>query len=570
MREYIEERWTKLPTWGKYACKCGLVIVIGLNIWVVYRENQKRRRKKKFNSNFDDLKPRNELLDKEFKIPRVPQLPVRPSLPPFPGPDGESTNYTPTSHTASSTPMTSSYTPGAPNPSMTSSLCDSDEDVTLLIKRGIQDLQTGIKLSMETASKRKRLACSFASSGSSSSQNDTDFVITERSPYFSPDRSIQGTPIDSDASLRNTPTRRRHMSTSPGEQGQFMSELSNLLQSADRLDRMMHSGNPLRVRQESISDLESIASDRTLRNSGSISSLDSYMTCYDEFDYSLFPFLHRGIQQAERGLIECRKLQRYQIFNQRSEREYLGKLFCLRKADQSWGSDPAARNWLREMTSAVVRGLLIVDNTDPEPFQEAFDTLLDWSWRHPEKLREELKEQQIPELSFFDVVIDWCLLDAIDDQANPPASITSVLQNRWLGNDYKRTGMTTAVWSYIKTKRFRLTTKDSFMTRYYDLCNTIVPSLAWGFLGPSSPYSELCRSFKAEIVALCQDIFANRDSWKSQKLLEADLRELISKTFKRLFSALSEATGEHYDFVEAPPIQNKRTYSESANNVEES
>ena len=80
-----------------------------------------------------------------------------------------------------------------------------------------------------------------------------------------------------------------------------MSELSNLLQSADRLDRMMHSGNPLHVRQESISDLESIASDRTLRNSGSISSLDSYMTCYDEFDYSLFPFLHRGIQQAERG-----------------------------------------------------------------------------------------------------------------------------------------------------------------------------------------------------------------------------------------------------------------------------
>jgi hypothetical protein len=288
------------------------------------------------------------------------------------------------------------------------------------------------------------------------------------------------------------------------------------------------------------------------------------MTCYDEFDYSLFPFLFRGIQLAERGAIECRKIQRYQLFNQRSEREYLGKLFCLRKADQNWGSDAATRNWLREMTSAVVRGLLIVDNTDPEPFQEAFDTLLDWSWRHPEKLKEELKEQMIPELSFFDVIIDWCLLDAIDDQANPPSSITSVLQNRWLGNDYKRTGMTTAVWSYIKTKRFRLTQKDSFMTRFYDLCNTVVPSLAWGFLGPSSPYSELCRSFKAEIVALCQDIFANRDSWKSQKLLEADLRDLISKTFKRLFAALSEATGENYDFVEAPPIQNKRnSYSES-------
>ena len=40
----------------------------------------------------------------------------------------------------------------------------------------------------------------------------------------------------------------------------------------------------------------------------------------------------------------------------------------------------------------------------------------------------------------------------MDDQAHPPASITSVLANRWLGNDYKRTGMTTAVWSFIKSK----------------------------------------------------------------------------------------------------------------------
>ena len=70
-----------------------------------------------------------------------------------------------------------------------------------------------------------------------------------------------------------------------------------------------------------------------------------------------------------------------------------------------------------------------------------------------ENLFEPIKrEQNVPELSLFDVIIDWCLLDAMDDQANPPASITSVLANRWLGNDYKRTGMTTAVWSYIKSK----------------------------------------------------------------------------------------------------------------------
>ena len=65
------------------------------------------------------------------------------------------------------------------------------------------------------------------------------------------------------------------------------------------------------------------------------------------------------IQSYFLGQIECRKVQRYQLLNQRSEREYLGKLYCLRRADRRWISDPATRNWLREMTSAVIRGLLI-------------------------------------------------------------------------------------------------------------------------------------------------------------------------------------------------------------------
>ena len=123
--------------------------------------------------------------------------------------------------------------------------------------------------------------------------------------------------------------------------------------------------------------------------------------------------------------------------------------------------------------------------------------------------------------------------------------------------------------NFILAKRFRLTTKDSFMTRFYDLCNTLVPPLAWGFLGPSSPYSELCRSFKAEMLTLCQEIFTTRDSWKSQRSLEADLRELISKTFKRLFSSLADATGETYDFVEPPPLNSRRTYSESSHKTDE-
>ncbi len=42
-------------------------------------------------------------------------------------------------------------------------------------------------------------------------------------------------------------------------------------------------------------------------------------------------------------------------------------------------------------------------------------------------------------LNFFDVVMDFILFDAFDDLDNPPSSVTSVVQNRWLSNGFKET-----------------------------------------------------------------------------------------------------------------------------------
>ena len=69
-------------------------------------------------------------------------------------------------------------------------------------------------------------------------------------------------------------------------------------------------------------------------------------------------------------------------------------------------------------------------------------------------------------------------------------------------------------------------------------------------MGPSSRYSELCRSFKAEIMTLCTEIFASSDAWKSQRNLEKRYSSLISKTFSRLLAALADVTGDSYQFVE--------------------
>ena len=46
---------------------------------------------------------------------------------------------------------------------------------------------------------------------------------------------------------------------------------------------------------------------------------------------------------------------------------------------------------------------------------------------------------QVKTISFYDVVMDFILMDAFDDLENPPSSVTAVVNNRWLSNGFKET-----------------------------------------------------------------------------------------------------------------------------------
>lgn len=42
-------------------------------------------------------------------------------------------------------------------------------------------------------------------------------------------------------------------------------------------------------------------------------------------------------------------------------------------------------------------------------------------------------------MSFFDIVLDFILMDAFEDLENPPSSVLAVLRNRWLSDSFKET-----------------------------------------------------------------------------------------------------------------------------------
>ena len=95
---------------------------------------------------------------------------------------------------------------------------------------------------------------------------------------------------------------------------------------------------------------------------------------------------------------------------------------------------------------------------DAQPFCIAFDNIMTFvaeqdNW---EIMREELMERRVVEITFYDVVLDFTLLDAFDDLDNLPGTIVSVLQNRWLTDGMKESALNAGIWTMIKAKKSML------------------------------------------------------------------------------------------------------------------
>ncbi|CAH2240606.1 jg21079 [Pararge aegeria aegeria] len=169
-----------------------------------------------------------------------------------------------------------------------------------------------------------------------------------------------------------------------------------------------------------------------------------------------------------------------------SDTEFLCKLHCLRVGFQHVLRDSSVRAWFMDAGRQVLTDLLLFADKEPKEFLVAYEEMVSWTndpanWS---AIEHELKSKGVKVVSFYDVVLDYILLDAFEDLAAPPASVLAVVRNRWLSDGFKESALTTAVWSVIKAKRRYLQYPDGFMSHFYSISEHLLPVLVWGFLGP--------------------------------------------------------------------------------------
>lgn len=248
-----------------------------------------------------------------------------------------------------------------------------------------------------------------------------------------------------------------------------------------------------------------------------VASDDSFFSAAEWFD-SLEECVYQPVRPSalyeeamelvREGQVVCRSL-RTELLECYSDHDFLAKLHCIRQAFEVLLIDENHRTFFVETGKQMISGLMAKANKSPKAFLESYEEMLLYTQREETwpTTKMELEGRGVVCMNFFDIVLDFILMDAFEDLESPPSSVVAVLRNRWLSDSFKETALATACWSVLKAKRRLLMVPDGFISHFYSISEHVSPVLAFGFLGPRQHLTEVCIIFKQQVLQYLKDMF---------------------------------------------------------------
>ncbi|KAF7237263.1 Mitoguardin 2 [Varanus komodoensis] len=290
----------------------------------------------------------------------------------------------------------------------------------------------------------------------------------------------------------------------------------------------------------------------------SLTSEDSFFSAAELFDslqVGEMPFqlskpaaaYEEALQLVKEGRVLCRTF-RTELLGCYNDHDFLAKLHCVRQAFQELLQVDSNQMFFGEVGKRMVMGLITKAEKNTKGFLESYEEMLRYTLRQETwpTTQKELEGRGVVCMSFFDIVLDFILMDAFEDLENPPSSVLAVLRNRWLSDSFKETALATACWSVLKAKRRLLMVPDGFISHFYSVSEHVSPVLAFGFLGPKEHLAEVCGFFKHQILQYLKDMFdLDIVRYTTVPLLAEDILQLSRRRSEILLAYLGvEATPE--------------------------
>eukprot|EP00118_Oscarella_pearsei_P002051 m.9320 g.9320 ORF g.9320 m.9320 type:complete len:498 (+) comp21271_c0_seq1:36-1529(+) len=248
-----------------------------------------------------------------------------------------------------------------------------------------------------------------------------------------------------------------------------------------------------------------------------------------------------GLKLARAKKVPCRSL-RSTILNCQSDEDFLAKLYGVRKAFDTLFMSNDVKQYVAESGKTIMTAILKWAKADTREFQKKYDSLIAWvsdekNWPTVER---ELAGRGVPCYTFYDIVLDFVLIDAFEDAEKPPSAIVTVLGNRWLTQGFKKTAFTTCVWSIIKAKKKLVKVSGGFLFHFYEVMEHISPIMAWGLLGPDKQFRAKIQTVKEQVLHCLCDIFSEEKSnYSSSVTLSQDILSQLKFHIQTTLSKLS-------------------------------
>ncbi|XP_069370462.1 mitoguardin 2 [Paralichthys olivaceus] len=281
-----------------------------------------------------------------------------------------------------------------------------------------------------------------------------------------------------------------------------------------------------------------------------VTSEDSFFSAAELFDAMSLEEVYQPLKPSalyeealslvREGKVSYRSL-RTELLECYGDQDFLAKLHCVRQAFQVLLLDETHRTFFMETGKQMITGLMVKAKKSPKGFLESYDDMLLYTQREETwaTTKMELEGRGVVCMNFFDIVLDFILMDAFEDLESPPSSVVAVLRNRWLSDSFKETALATACWSVLKAKRRLLMVPDGFISHFYAISEHVSPVLAYGFLGPRQHLSEVCTIFKQQIVQYLKDMFDHdKVRFTSANCLAEDLLSLSHRRSEILLGYL--------------------------------
>lgn len=281
-----------------------------------------------------------------------------------------------------------------------------------------------------------------------------------------------------------------------------------------------------------------------------VTSDDSFFSAAELFDAMALDEVYQPLRPAalyEEALVLVHESKvayrslRTELLECYSDQDFLAKLHCVRQAFQVLLLDETHRTFFMETGKQMIAGLMVKANKSPKAFLESYEDMLLYTQREETWpiTKMELDGRGVVCMNFFDIVLDFILMDAFEDLESPPSSVVAVLRNRWLSDSFKETALATACWSVLKAKRRLLMVPDGFISHFYAISEHVSPVLAFGFLGPRQHLSEVCTIFKQQIVQYLKDMFDHdKVRFTSTQCLAEDILNLSHRRSEILLGYL--------------------------------